>query len=139
MKTRQELVAAARSYLGTPFHHQGRMPGAGLDCAGTVICAARQCGFEVEDFGGYPPVPGGGVFMNVVRKHCDVIPQEEVLPGDFMVFSFKTEPHHIALVVGVDPVTILHAYMQVRRVVENYLDATWQKRLKGCFRIRGIK
>ncbi len=27
-------IAAARTCLGTPFHHQGRAPGVGLDCIG---------------------------------------------------------------------------------------------------------
>jgi cell wall-associated NlpC family hydrolase len=30
---RAAVVAEARSWLGTPFHHQGRVKAAGVDCA----------------------------------------------------------------------------------------------------------
>ena len=43
---RAEFIAAARSYLRTPYGHQGRMPGVLLDCVGVPICAARQVGLK---------------------------------------------------------------------------------------------
>ena len=41
----KNMIAAARACLGTPFHHQGRMPGVGLDCIGLVIVALARCGY----------------------------------------------------------------------------------------------
>ena len=35
--TRTDVVAAAREWLGTPFHHQARLRGVGVDCVGLVI------------------------------------------------------------------------------------------------------
>lgn len=48
-----EILGAARSMLGTPFHHQGRLPGVGLDCAGLIVCAFRAVGVELIDLQGY--------------------------------------------------------------------------------------
>ena len=33
---RDDIVAAAREYLDTPFVHQGRVKGVGIDCAGDL-------------------------------------------------------------------------------------------------------
>lgn len=137
--TRSELVLAAYGFLGTPFHHQGRLPGVGLDCAGVVVCALKQIGYAVADRQGYGRIPSQNIFTSAVTEHCDIIQQGDVLPGDLMMFAFRDEPQHIAIVSAVNPTMLIHAYQDVGRVVENSLDATWQSRLRGCYRLRGIE
>jgi cell wall-associated NlpC family hydrolase len=136
---RTEFINTARGFLGTPFHHQGRLPGVGLDCAGLVVCAARAHDYEVADVQGYASTPSQGLFIKALLEHCDPIAQTDVLPGDLMMFAFKSEPQHIAIVSGINPVTLLHAYAAVRKTVEHDLDATWQTRLSACYRLRGIE
>lgn len=137
--TRAEFINAARTYLGTPFHHQGRLPQVGLDCAGVVVCAATQCGFAVEDKYGYGRIPANGIFTTAVLAHCDEISQEYVQAGDLMMFAFRGEPQHIAIVSSINPTMLIHAYQDVGRVAENSLDETWQNRLRGCYKLRGIE
>jgi NlpC/P60 family putative phage cell wall peptidase len=36
MVTREAIVKAARSWLGTPYHHQASLKGAGADCLGLI-------------------------------------------------------------------------------------------------------
>ena len=36
MPTRDAVIAAARRYVGTPYHHQAALAGAGCDCLGLV-------------------------------------------------------------------------------------------------------
>ncbi len=36
MPTRDAVVAAARKYIGTPYHHQAALCGAGCDCLGLI-------------------------------------------------------------------------------------------------------
>ena len=139
MMKRYEFVQTALSYLETPFHHQGRLPHVGLDCAGLVVCAARANGYQIEDVQGYAHMPSQGIFNRTLLKHCDIIKQDEVLPGDLMGFAFEAEEQHVAIVTSINPVTLLHSYSQVRKVVENHMDATWQSRLRGCYRIKGIE
>ncbi|MBK8745664.1 MAG: peptidase P60, partial [Propionivibrio sp.] len=38
------ILAAARACIGTPFVHQGRIPGLALDCAGLVVAVAQAIG-----------------------------------------------------------------------------------------------
>lgn len=132
------LVEIARGYLGTPFHHQGRLPGVGLDCAGVVVCAARELGINVHDVKGYGRIPTNGMFPAAVEGHCYRIAQADVQPGDLMMFAFRTEPQHIAIVSRGEPTMLIHASSDVGKVVENRLDDTWQKRLRGCYRLREI-
>jgi NlpC/P60 family putative phage cell wall peptidase len=36
MVTREAIVKAARGWLGTPYHHQASVKGAGSDCLGLI-------------------------------------------------------------------------------------------------------
>jgi cell wall-associated NlpC family hydrolase len=134
--TRAEFIAAARSYIGTPFHHQGRLPGVGLDCAGVIVCAAAACGYSVQDVQGYGRIPSGGLLEQAVLDHCDIIPFESLQTGDIVLFAFRSEPQHLAVY---DNGMLIHAYQDVGKVVENGLDATWRGRLRGCYALRGIQ
>ena len=41
---RSRIVATAREYLLTPFHHQGRKKGVGIDCVGLIACVGHELG-----------------------------------------------------------------------------------------------
>ena len=41
---RTRFVQCALTYVGTPYHHMGRIKGAGVDCATLLICAAEEAG-----------------------------------------------------------------------------------------------
>jgi len=137
--TRDDFLAAARGMVDTPFRHQGRLPGIGLDCGGLAICALIQCGYPVNDPRGYGRLPAKGMLEQALLDHCDRIALADLLPGDLMAFAFRTESQHIAIVTSLAPVMLLHAYADVGKVVENGCDATWQNRLRGCWRLRGIE
>lgn len=127
------FVTVARSYIGTPFHHQGRLPGVGLDCAGVVVCALRESGRDVDDVKGYGRVPSQGLFQAMVEKHCERISFDDVQTGDLLMFAFRGDMQHIAIY---DNGMLIHAYSDVLKVVENSLDAVWMQRLRGCYRLR---
>lgn len=129
-----DFVAAARSYIGTPFHHQGRLPQVGLDCAGVVVCAAKACGYVVGDVAGYGRIPSNGLLEQAVLGHCDRVDLSQARSGDVFLFRFRQEPQHLA--VFADGM-LIHAYSAVGKVVENSFDATWRARLVGCYRLRG--
>jgi hypothetical protein len=128
------LVEAVRKYIDTPFRHQGRLPGVALDCAGVVVCGLRECGCDVSDVKGYGRIPSNGLFIKVIEEQCDPIPFKDIVVGDFLVFSFISDPQHIAIVSSLDPLLIIHAYSDVKKVVENSVDDFWRARLKGCYR-----
>jgi len=134
VSTATAFVAAARAMLGTPFKHQGRLPGVGLDCAGLVVCALREAGIEVRDVKGYARIPSKGLFVAMVREHCDEIAFSDLAAGDLCLFRFRSEPQHLAIY---DAGRILHSHSAVGRAVEHDLDVTWRGRLTGCYRLKG--
>jgi NlpC/P60 family putative phage cell wall peptidase len=49
MVTREAIVAAARSFVGTPYHHQASCKKAGCDCLGLIRGVWRDVyGLEPE-------------------------------------------------------------------------------------------
>jgi cell wall-associated NlpC family hydrolase len=52
--TTDDIIAAARRAVGTPFRHQGRTPGVALDCAGLALYVAAENGVDTIDHEGYP-------------------------------------------------------------------------------------
>ena len=45
-REREQIVSVARAAVGTPWHHQGRVAGLGLDCIGLLVHVARELDLE---------------------------------------------------------------------------------------------
>lgn len=126
------LIRAARACLGTPFHHQGRCPGAGLDCAGLIVHAARSCAMEIIDQTDYPLLPPEGPLRESLCKHGLREVADTPLPGDILLFRFGRDARHLAL--ATDAGRMIHAYAPAGQVVETALTEAWQRRLTGVWR-----
>ena len=125
------LIATARSYVGTPFRHQGRLPGIALDCAGVAVCAARAEGWPAIDMPGYSRTPTKGM----LRQHLMAQPALRLVNrsprfGDLLLMAFGREDQHVALCAGD---TIIHAYEAVGKVCEHGFTDEWQKRVVAVF------
>src|SRR5581483_8673074 len=52
---RLHAIAEAESFIGTPFHHQGRLKGVGVDCAYLLAeVYEKACHMPRMQFGHYP-------------------------------------------------------------------------------------
>ena len=136
--TRDMIVAEARTWLGTPFQHQARLKGVGVDCAGVPVGIARALKLPYADAQGYSRIPSQGQFRGVLAACLDVIDLADVQPGDLMSFAWRSEEQHIAVVSQLNPLRLIHAWQAIGQCVENDFDAIWQQRLRGCWRFRGI-
>ena len=90
--TADDIVAAARACIGTPFAHQGRVVGVALDCAGVAVHAVRAAGVDVLDFAGYGRTPNKGRLAAAM----DAQPMLERVPdiadraaGDILLMRFR--------------------------------------------------
>lgn len=128
--TPADFISAARGYVKTPFHHGGRLPGVGLDCIGVIVCAAATCGLLHSDIEAYPLRPNGQLTLAL---NTQLVRVPDALAGDVLLMSFSGEPHHVALFTGP---TIIHAYITVKRCVEQPMADLWQKRIRGVYRFR---
>jgi len=137
LASRDQIVAVARRYLGTRFKHQGRVPGQALDCAGVVVCAARELGLGFYDVADYPRLPQG----DALRRHLlsaglAPIAPHRARPGDVLLMRFERDPQHLALMTDRG---IIHAHLRLRGVVEHRLDDWWQGKIIAAFQFPGVE
>ena len=135
MTTHSDIVRTAREYLETPWHHQARVKGVGIDCAGLIVCVANELGLYVSDRQGYSHQPHRE-FVNAVEESLDRI--DRPIFGGIAVFAFEAEPTHIGIISSLEPLMVIHTWAQMRKCVENNIDETWQKRLRGFYTYRGV-
>lgn len=132
--TGNDIVIEARKWLDTPFHHQGRLIGVGVDCAGLVVGVAHALGLSDFDTADYSRQPDPTRMRAVLNEHMD--PVAEYQPGDVLWFAIDSEPRHLAIMTDIG---IIHAAAKLRKVAEHSLDAQWIKRIRGAWRFRGIE
>ncbi|RJG45888.1 NlpC/P60 family protein [Mesorhizobium sp. DCY119] len=131
------ILAEARSWLGTPYRHQGRRKGVGCDCLGLVLGVWREIyGREPELPGPYAPdwAEAGeqDLLLSAARRHCFERAADELTAGDLILFRWR--PHLAAKHAGIllEPDRFIHAY-QGSAVVVSALVPQWRRRIAGVF------
>lgn len=131
---REEIVAIARTYLGTPFKHQGRIKGRGVDCIGLVIGIAKEIGIVDQDFEftGYRRHPHGTPLLDLLSGYLvEKDPGSSPQPGDILVIRYRV-PQHVAIVSRREGETLWMLHTQ-ERVVEHRVDTRWSDRIVSIF------
>lgn len=133
MTTRAEIVAAARQWLGVPYHHQGRSR-FGVDCAGLIVVVARSIGVDVSsDVRGYGLSPEGERLRRILETAARPVAFSR--PGDILLFRFVALPQHLGIQTDVG---VIHSHARVERVVEHRLNDVWRSRIVGRFAFPGV-
>ena len=135
---RANVVSAARSYIGTPFVHQGRLRGVGVDCVGLLIGMARDLGIADVSYTGYRRTGDGMLLMQALESHLVRLPDDAFFAAGQVLAIRYRNPQHVAVVTDVAPdsVTIVHAIE--RGVTEHILDARWRRRIYAIFDFPGV-
>ena len=131
--TRADVVRVARSYVGVRWRHQGRTR-AGIDCIGLVIAVAHDLGLTDYDFTGYGRVPDGKALRATMCEQMDLLSTEPQL-GDVLLLRFDRNPLHTAIVTDMG---MVHAFANMRCVVEHRIDDLWRSRIFSAFAYRGV-
>jgi NlpC/P60 family putative phage cell wall peptidase len=135
------VVAAARGWIGTPYHHQASLKGVGADCLGLVRGVWREIfGRDAEAPPPYAPdwaeTDQGEAMLQAARRHLIEIAAEDHAAGDVVIFRMKrgAAAKHAAILTG--PATMIHA-MEGVAVAEVALSAWWRRRIAAVFRFPG--
>ncbi len=123
------IISAARACLGTPFIHQGRVPGVGLDCAGLIVIAARAAGITLHTPHAYAYPAAGDQVVDYLGRQ--LAPASCVIAGTVLLFRLGGQPQHLALATSDS--TMIHAYAPAGRVVETTIGTAWLGRLIGIY------
>ena len=134
--TADDIITAARAQLGTPYQHQGRIPGLALDCAGLAAVIARQFGLEYIERLDYGRIPHRGLMESTLDMQPCLQRVSGRRPGDLLLMAWNKQPNHVAIFAGD---TIIHSYQAVGRVCEHALDQEWQRRIVRVYRFRDIE
>jgi NlpC/P60 family putative phage cell wall peptidase len=128
-EARSAVVAEARRWLSTPYHHYAAVHGVGVDCARILIEVFANVGL-IERFTP-PPYPRDFMLHREDERYMGFItdrarPVERPEPGDVMLFRFGRCFSHGGIVTKAEPLTLVHAYAQARCVVEEEIGRNAQ-------------
>jgi NlpC/P60 family putative phage cell wall peptidase len=144
--TRDDIVAEARRWIGTPYHHQASLQGVGTDCLGLVRGVWRTLhGVEAE------PVPvytrdwaeatGAETMLAAARRHLIERHRDSADRGDIAIFRYRT--HAVAKHIGIITAplalraTMIHA-IEGNAVAEVPLGVWWRRHMAAAFSFPGI-
>src|SRR5512142_2549425 len=112
--TRQQIVAEARAWLGTPYRHQASLKGVGCDCLGLVRGVWRAVvGEEPERAPPYAPdwaeASGEETLALAAARHLTPIACDAFREGDILLFRWRAHlpAKHAAFVTA--PERMVHA------------------------------
>jgi cell wall-associated NlpC family hydrolase len=133
--TPENFVAACRSYIGTPFLHQGRSR-KGLDCLGLVVCACADAGLIIPDPANYDRDPKANLLAHYFNKYCNPVLPRDLRPGDMVLMKQANRPRpHVGIIADkYKPHSMLHApfKLAVCEVQFDPMPHVWR-----CYRYRG--
>lgn len=130
---RDLVVAEARKYLGTPYHHQGRILGHGVDCYGLIEMVARGLGFACPEKVRYSRLPDATQLIAYMDEYA--IPVTTPQPGDILIMTFMDQMRHMGIMTDVG---MIHSYEPSRMVIEHAIDSVWQRRIKRAYAFKEV-
>jgi len=131
------VIAAARGWLGTPYHDQASLRGVGCDCLGLVRGVWRELlGSEPlplppysRDWGETGPREPLAEASRAVMAEASVT---DLTPGALILFRMRigAVAKHCGILTA--PNRFVHAYERTG-VIEEPLSAAWRRRLAFAF------
>lgn len=140
--TRDEIVEAARLWLGTPYHHQASLRSVGCDCLGLVRGVWRDlCGDEPEMPPPYSPSWAESrrqeTLALAAERHLRPLTLVEARQGDVLLFRWREHlpAKHCAILASPD--RIIHAH-DGAAVAEVAFTPWWRRHLSHAFSFPGV-
>lgn len=132
------IVAEARSWVGTPYHHQACRKGVGVDCLGLIRGVWSAFGGEAAGqrqtyTRDWADASGNEAMLDGARRNLIEVRAGDMRPGDVLVFRLRAGfvAKHAAILT--DEARIIHA-MEGCLVSEVALSSWWRRRIAGVFR-----
>lgn len=139
-----EIVRVARTWINTPFQHQGALKGQAVDCVNFVGLVAAEAGVpDVPTWANnYRRHMDGSVMLTILTEGLEFIAHpREVQPADILAFHdgrAVTVPRHLAIVSEVRFSGVVHAvHASEHGVREHRLDLSWWRRVHSAWRLKG--
>lgn len=141
MTTREQVIQAARQWVGTPFVLHARVRGVGADCPGFVIGLARELGLVDAGFDVTGYTTQSQQMLELCGQHMLGVPIAQAQPGDVAVFRVQTRIQHMGILTPYKwgGLALVHALDEGQRgVVEHRLDPAGRLRMVAAFQLPGV-
>lgn len=140
---RDAVVAAARMWIGTPYHHQASLRGVGADCLGLIRGVWRDLyGGEAEAPPGYSrdwgEVSGEETLIGAATRHMIAGRRVAPEPGDVLIFRMRSGAVAKHAAILATPGTMIHA-TEDRLAAEVPFSAWWRRRCAAVFSFPGTE
>ena len=129
----QDIVDAARQYIGTPWRHAGRGRD-GCDCVGLILAVCGDLGLRRPALR-YRPLPDLALF-DLLPLYAERV--EDYQPGDVARFTVAGRPQHLGILAEHPQggTSLIHANKTAGKVCEHRLDSKWARRMVSVWRVR---
>lgn len=119
---RAAVVAAARGWIGTPFHHAAQVKGVGVDCVHLIAAVYEEAGVtahvEIEPYSVQVMLhKADETVIAYLLRYGREIAEAEAQPGDVVLYRVGRSYAHAAIIVDW-PTRIVHAHALSGKVVE---------------------
>lgn len=150
-----QVIAEARTWVGTPYVHQHELKGVAVDCVGLILGVGKA--LDIVDWTeerwapyrayGRTPNParmrrGMHEFLVPVASTEDSLcPAAEAKPGMIVWLQWRNSlPMHLAIVGTIeDRLTIIHAYNGAAKCVEHGFVDPWPGRVESVWKYPGLE
>lgn len=138
--TRDDIVRAARGWIGTPYRHQASLRGVGCDCLGLVRGVWRETiGAEPEPAPAYAPgwaeASGQEALLGAARRWF--VPSAQIAAGDLLLFRWRDDLPAKHAGIATSATTMIHAH-DGACVCEVAIGFAWRRRIAGAFSFPGL-
>jgi len=159
--TGQQIIDQARTWLGTKYHHQGRLKKSsrgdgGVDCIGLVIGIIDELGISdgsgnslvAADETNYSMYPEQGRLVKSIQQHLREVAKDKMRVGDVLLFKTFKDPQHVGLLseypsgghahegAQIQHLGLIHCNSSAGKVVEQPLTETWERMLTHIYRFK---
>ncbi len=140
MIAREDIISEARTWIGTPWRHQGRLKGIACDCAGLIIGVMDAIGVPYQDIEAYDRHPDGRMLQATCDAQMTRAPLDKINIGDVVLMAWsKNIPQHLGIIgTHESGLSIIHAYAPSRKVVETIFDQSLRARVVAAYSLAGL-
>jgi hypothetical protein len=135
----QQVIIEALSWLGTPYHHEARVKGAGVDCGQLPAAVFESCGLIPKVM--IDPYPCDWHLHRSDERYLSIVERffekaDNPLPGYLALFRYGRSISHGAIVI--EWPVVIHAYITAGAVVldDAIANKDLAERFVGVWRLR---
>jgi cell wall-associated NlpC family hydrolase len=138
----ENIIAEARTWIGTPYHPGGRVKKAGADCATLIaeVCIALGLIPNIEiprESAAHFLETENPLYLETVQQYCDEIAEAELQPGDLVMYRHRKLSifTHAAIVVQW-PEAVLHAVQHRGVIMSHGIQGVFRAWERKYFRLK---